>query len=345
MTGKKVLVALSGGVDSTVCVHLLKEQGYTVAGLVLKMSPAHEDTVKAAQESADSLGIPLYVRDKTADFQQYVIDYFAEEYQNGRTPNPCIICNPTVKFKALADAADELGYDWIATGHYAKLEKQNGEVLLKKGNSAKRDQSYMLYRLNQRILSRLLLPLAELEKDEVRAIAAKLGVSAASKPDSQENCFIVDNDYAGYIERHYGKSMPGDFISPEGVPCGKHKGIIHYTVGQRKGLGIALGRPVFIREIDAKTNRIYLADSGNEYFSKVMIEKLTTISGRPLMPASFQAKIRSMAAPCDAQAIPLPNNRAEIVFDKPQRATAKGQSVVLYDGDTVIGGGLIASCE
>ena len=245
----------------------------------------------------------------------------------------------------MADAADELGYDWIATGHYAKLEKQNGEVLLKKGNSAKRDQSYMLYRLNQRILSRLLLPLAELEKDEVRAIAAKLGVSAASKPDSQENCFIVDNDYAGYIERHYGKSMPGDFISPEGVPCGKHKGIIHYTVGQRKGLGIALGRPVFIREIDAKTNRIYLADSGNEYFSKVMIEKLTTISGRPLMPASFQAKIRSMAAPCDAQAIPLPNNRAEIVFDKPQRATAKGQSVVLYDGDTVIGGGLIASCE
>ena len=180
-------------------------------------------------------------RDKTADFQQYVIDYFAEEYQNGRTPNPCIICNPTVKFKALADAADELGYDWIATGHYAKLEKQNGEVLLKKGNSAKRDQSYMLYRLNQRILSRLLLPLAELEKDEVRAIAANLGVSAASKPDSQENCFIVDNDYAGYIERHYGKSMPGDFISPEGVPCGKHKGIIHYTVGQRKGLGIALG--------------------------------------------------------------------------------------------------------
>lgn len=345
MTGKKVLVALSGGVDSTVCVHLLKEQGYTVAGLVLKMSPAHEDTVKAAQESADSLGIQLYVRDMTAEFQKNVIDYFAGEYRNGRTPNPCIICNPTVKFKTLADTADELGYDWIATGHYAKLERCNGEVLLKKGDSAKRDQSYMLYRLDQRILSRLLFPLAELEKDQVRAIAASLGVSAASKPDSQENCFIEDNDYAGYIERHYGKSAPGDFISPEGTPCGKHNGIIHYTVGQRKGLGIALGRPVFIREIDAKTNRIYLADSGNEYFSKVILEQTTTVSGRPLEHAKLQAKIRSMAIPCDAEVWPLPDHRAEVRFDQPQRATAKGQSVVLYDGDIVVGGGFIAACE
>lgn len=345
MTGKKVLVALSGGVDSTVCVHLLKEQGYTVAGLVLKMSPAHEDTVKAAQESADSLGIRLYVRDMTAEFQKNVIDYFAGEYRNGRTPNPCIICNPTVKFKTLADTADELGYDWIATGHYAKLERRNGEVLLKKGDSAKRDQSYMLYRLDQRILSRLLFPLAELEKDQVRAIAASLGVSAASKPDSQENCFIEDNDYAGYIERHYGKSAPGDFISPEGTPCGKHNGIIHYTVGQRKGLGIALGRPVFIREIDAKTNRIYLADSGNEYFSKVILEQTTTVSGRPLEHAKMQAKIRSMAIPCDAEVLPLPDHRAEVRFDQPQRATAKGQSVVLYDGDIVVGGGFIAACE
>ena len=345
MTGKKVLVALSGGVDSTVCVHLLKEQGYTVAGLVLKMSPAHEDTVKAAQESADSLGIRLYVRDMTAAFQKNVIDYFAGEYRNGRTPNPCIICNPTVKFKTLVDTADELGYDWIATGHYAKLERRNGEVLLKKGDSAKRDQSYMLYRLDQRILSRLLFPLAELEKDEVRAIAASLGVSAASKPDSQENCFIEDNDYAGYIERHYGKSAPGDFISPEGTPCGKHNGIIHYTVGQRKGLGIALGRPVFIREIDAKTNRIYLADSGNEYFSKVILEQTTTVSGRPLERAKLQAKIRSMAVPCEAEVLPLPDHRAEVRFDQPQRATAKGQSVVLYDGDIVVGGGFIAACE
>ncbi len=345
MAEKKVLVALSGGVDSTVCVHLLKEQGYTVAGLVLKMSPAHEATVKAAQESADSLGIPLYIRDCTEAFQKQVIHYFVTEYQNGRTPNPCIICNPTVKFKTLTDVADELGYDWIATGHYAKLERQNGEVLLKKGDSAKRDQSYMLYRLNQRILSRLLFPLAELEKDEVRAIAARLGVSAASKPDSQENCFIPDNDYAGYIERYYGKSEPGDFISPEGIPCGKHKGIIHYTVGQRKGLGIALGRPVFIREIDASTNRIYLADSGNEYFSKVFLEAVTTVSGRPLGSARYQAKIRSMAAPCEAETVMLSENRAEVIFDKPQRATAKGQSVVLYDGDTVIGGGLIAACE
>lgn len=246
MTGKKVLVALSGGVDSTVCVHLLKEQGYTVAGLVLKMSPAHEDTVKAAQESADSLGIPLYVRDKTADFQQYVIDYFAEEYQNGRTPNPCIICNPTVKFKALADAADELGYDWIATGHYAKLEKQNGEVLLKKGNSAKRDQSYMLYRLNQRILSRLLLPLAELEKDEVRAIAANLGVSAASKPAQPRKLFYRRQRLCRIYRTPLRKINAGRFYITRGSPLRQTQRNHSLYRRTAKGFGNRVGTTLFL---------------------------------------------------------------------------------------------------
>lgn len=341
---KQVLVALSGGVDSTVCVHLLKEQGYDVTGLVLKMSPAHEDTVKAAEESAGSLGIPLYVRDMTDLFQKQVIDYFAAEYMRGRTPNPCVICNPLVKFKTLTDTADELGIKWIATGHYARLEQNGSEVLLKRGTSLKRDQSYMLYRLDQRVLSRLLLPLAELEKDTVRAIAAELGVSAAGKPDSQENCFIPDNDYAGYIERHYGKSKSGVFISPEGKPCGQHAGILHYTVGQRKGLGIALGRPVFIREIDPESGNIYLADSGKEYFSEILLEDVTTISGRPLEPGTAEVKIRSAAPLCGAFVTPLDAKHAKIAFDVPQRATAKGQSAVLYQGDVVLGGGLIAAC-
>lgn len=343
----KVLVALSGGVDSTVCVHLLKEQGYDVAGVVMKMSPAHADTVRAAQDSADSLGIPLHVRDLTAAFKRLIIDSFADAYKHGRTPNPCVLCNPSVKFRALADTADELGIKWIATGHYARLERRNDETFLLRGKSQKRDQSYMLHRLDQQVLSRLLLPLASLEKEEVRQIAAALGVTAADMPDSQENCFIPDNDYAAYIERYYGKSEPGDFISPEGLHCGKHRGILHYTVGQRKGLGVALGRPVFVREIDPVNNLIYLADSGGEYFSKVLIGGVTTISGKRLKPGRVQVKLRSAAIPCDAtvHTVDKTGSTAELVFDKPQRAPAKGQSAVLYDGDVVLGGGFIDGCE
>lgn len=341
---KKVLVALSGGVDSTVCVHLLKEQGYEVAGLVMKMSPAHDSTIEAAKESADSLSIPLYVRNLTEDFQKKVIDYFAEEYMQGRTPNPCVVCNPLVKFKTLVDVADELGYDLVATGHYARLEWQGDKVILKRGASLKRDQSYMLYRLDQRVLTRLLLPLSELEKDEVRRIAAALGVTAASKPDSQENCFIPDNDYAGYIERHYGKSKVGQFFSPEGKPCGAHSGILHYTVGQRKGLGIALGRPVFIREIDPVTGNIFLADSGQEYFSEISLSDVTSISGEPLIEGEIQVKIRSAATPCNGR-LSVQGECVKVLFESPQRATAKGQSAVLYDGENVLGGGFIADCR
>lgn len=238
MEKKKVLVALSGGVDSSVCVHLLKQAGYEVGAVVLKMSPAHEGTVEDARRSAEEQGIPLVVKDMSEPFQKEVVSYFVSEYQRGRTPNPCIVCNPLVKFKALIDTADEEGYDFVATGHYAKLIRKDSLTYLTKGDSLARDQSYMLYRLGQRELSRLLFPLAELPKDEVRKIAAQIGLSCAQKPDSQEICFIPDNDYARYIEEKYGTSGPGDFISgQEGVPCGRHKGIIHYTVGQRKRLG------------------------------------------------------------------------------------------------------------
>ncbi len=338
----KVLVALSGGVDSSVCVHLLKQQGYDVHAVVLSMSDVHGDTVDAAKEAAYALDVPLEVVDMRDEFEKNVISYFIDEYLNGRTPNPCIVCNPKVKFKALVDTADRLGCDFVATGHYARLIKKDDTTLLLRGKSLKRDQSYMLHRLTQRELSRLMFPLSDLEKPVVREIAASLGLSCATKPDSQENCFIEDNDYAGYIQGRIGKVSGGDFIAPNGEVCGKHSGIINYTVGQRKGLGIALGRPVFVSEIDAKTNKIYLAEQGENKKSEAVITDISIISGEPLeMPFDAQVKIRSVAPPADATIILLDNNMAKIIFKEPQSAVAKGQSIVIYDNDIVIGGGFI----
>ena len=341
---QRVLVALSGGVDSTVCVHLLKQQGYDVTGLVLKMSPAHEETVRAAEESAASLGVPLYVRDMSDLFQKQVIDYFAAEYMRGRTPNPCVVCNSLVKFKALADTADELGIKWIATGHYARVEQSGGETLLMRGVSPKRDQSYMLYRLGQPVLSRLLLPLAELEKDEVRAIAAGLGVSAADKPDSQENCFIPDNDYAGYIERHYGKSKGGVFISPEGKPCGRHAGILHYTVGQRKGLGIAFGVPMFVQKLCPETNQVVLGPDADLYTRRVRCRNLNWMAAPGLSgPTRVTAKIRYNHGGAEGTVRMLGEDLAECVFDQPVRAATPGQAMVFYQDRLVLGGGTICA--
>ncbi|MEG1996506.1 MAG: tRNA 2-thiouridine(34) synthase MnmA [Oscillospiraceae bacterium] len=338
----RVLVALSGGVDSSVCVKLLQEQKFDVGAVVFKMSPAHQSTVDAAVETANVLGIPIFIEDLTALFEQNVISYFINEYMNGKTPNPCVVCNKTVKFKALLDAANKYGYDFIATGHYAKLVKTEDEVFLKRGACDKRDQSYMLYRLSQDVLKRLLLPLSDMEKPSVREIALKSNMPAAKKPDSQEICFIPDNNYSNYIEKRNGKQVPGDFIAPDGKPCGKHKGIIHYTVGQRKGLGIALGEPVFVREIDPKTNNIYLSNNGGELFSYAIINSVTTVSDKPLSQSiNALVKIRSTAALTPATITPLANNKAEVVFRTPQKAVAKGQSIVIYVDDCVIGGGFI----
>lgn len=341
MEKKKVLVALSGGVDSSVCVHLLKQAGYEVGAVVLKMSPAHVKTVEDARRSAKEQDIPLVVKDMEEQFQREVVSYFVSEYQKGRTPNPCIVCNPLVKFKALIDTADEEGYDFVATGHYAKLIHKDGLTYLAKGDSAARDQSYMLYRLHQRELSRLIFPLAELPKDEVRKIAAEIGLSCAQKPDSQEICFIPDNDYAGYIEEKYGASGSGDFISPEGVPCGKHKGIIHYTVGQRKRLGIALGRPVFVKEIDPVTNRVYLADEKDAYEKEMLVSGISMTYPESICDGiQAEVKIRSRATPVPCGVFTEGDN-LRVVFDEPQKAPAKGQSAVLYDGAIVLGGGFI----
>ena len=340
---KKVLVALSGGVDSAACARLLLDAGYEVAGCVLKMSPAHEGTVEDAKLAAEQLGIPLYVRDMQADFRQ-VIEYFMGEYAAGRTPNPCVVCNPTVKFKGMLAAADELGYPYIATGHYAGLRREGDRVYLTRGASAARDQSYMLCRLTQRELLRLIFPLSEMQKPDVRTLAEEAGLSCAGKPDSQEICFIPDGDYAGYIEARLGKFPEGDFISPDGKPCGRHKGIIHYTVGQRKKLGIALGKPVFIRRIDPGENRIYLAWGGDEYDGGMTVSGLSeTFPGafRDGMRCGVKIRSRAAIAPCTLTL--LGDGRAKVVFDRPERAPAAGQTAAFYDGEVVLGGGFIDS--
>ena len=340
----KVLVALSGGVDSSVCTHLLQQQGYTVAGVVLKMSPAHDSVVKAAQESADTLGIPLHIINAEAEFADTVIRHFCSEYQNGRTPNPCIVCNPLIKFRLITEKADEMGFEYTATGHYADIKRlENGRFAVCKASCLPRDQSYMLYRLTQHQLSKLLLPLSHLEKTEVRRIAEEASLPSAKAADSQENCFIPDNDYAAYIEARNGPGKSGYFISPFGEIVAPHKGILHYTVGQRKRLGIALGKPVFIKSIDAKTGNIQLAWGGDEYADGVLLSDMVYQPFEELpQPIHCRVKIRSMAKDAPATLIPLEGGTAKVLFERPLRAPAPGQSCVCYnDEGLILGGGFI----
>jgi len=345
---KAVLTALSGGVDSCVCAALLQRQGYDVRAVVMRMSPLHESTVEAAGEAARALSLPLTVLDLREEFEEKIVSSFLSEYRQGRTPNPCVLCNPTVKFRHLLAEAERQGCALAATGHYARVLEENGEYRLLRAASLRRDQSYMLYRLTQRELPRLLFPLGEMEKEEVREIAASLGLSAAERPDSQENCFIPDKDYGDYVLRRLesspeGAPPPGDFIGPDGLPCGRHGGIFRCTVGQRRGLGVSLGRPVFVKRIDPASNRVYLADAGEPGAGEVRLSQVTTVSGRPLPEdgIAVQIKMRSAARSIEGRVLPLGGDEARAVFDTPQPWPAPGQSLVFYRGDALLGGGII----
>lgn len=339
----KVLLALSGGVDSAVCARILQQQGFAVHGLVIRFSPAHDGAVAAARTAAGQLGIPLEVADCEELFRQAVVEPFCADYCAGVTPSPCVLCNPLVKFRVLADTADRLGIRFLASGHYARVDEREGVFYVRRAVSEARDQSYMLYRLGQDVLSRLCLPAGEFEKADIRQMARDMGLACAEVPDSQEICFIPDGDYAAFIAARGIPDRPGRFIGPDGEDLGPHKGVSHYTVGQRRGLGIPYGTPVFVKEI-LPGGDIRLARAGEEYAAGVTLARTVRTAPGP-WPAGLrcQVKIRSRAPLAGCTVRSLPGGGLDVAFDDPLRAPAPGQSAVLYAGDLILGGGVITA--
>lgn len=342
---KKVAIGMSGGVDSSVAASVLLESGYDVIGINMLLWQNKNAVSNDAKTVCDRLGIKLHTLDFCDEFSKSVIDYFTDEYIKGRTPNPCIVCNKLLKFDAMAKAAKALGADYIATGHYAKIEKceETGRYILKRATADKKDQTYALYSLNQEQLSHLLLPLGDFEnKDKVREYAKEHGLVTADKPDSQEICFIPDNDYSEFIKRRTGNvPKEGNFVDKDGNILGIHKGIINYTVGQRKGLGIAFGKPMFVTHIDAEKNEVVLGEQGTEFSDTLYADRVNFIPFDKLSgPMRVKAKVRYAANPADCT-VSDEGERIKVVFDEPQRAITPGQAVVFYDGDIVVGGGTI----
>jgi len=340
---KKVYVGMSGGVDSSVAALLLKQKGFDVVGINLLLTPEDDGTAnKNAMQVSKVLDIPFKSVDLRDTFKEKVIDNFTNEYLNARTPNPCVVCNENIKFGKLLEIAMQDGADFLATGHYAKVEEQNGRFLLKRSDS-KKDQSYFLHRLNQHQLSKVMFPV-NMSKEQTRKIAQEFNLPVADLPDSQEICFVKDDDYARFITEHTGKaSEQGEFVDTHGNTLGKHKGIMHYTVGQRKGLGIAFGKPMYVTKINPQTNQITLGEEGEQMSNSLVAQDVNYISVDTLCePIRARVKIRCQAPLVDAIVTPLDDKTVKIDFDNAQRAITPGQSAVFYDeDDNVIGGGFI----
>jgi len=333
----KVMVGLSGGVDSAAAAYLLKEQGYEVAGATFRMFDEW-DGAKDAKAVAEHLGIPHYIFDFREIFKKEVLDNFTEEYKKGRTPNPCVRCNKFIKFPAFFEKAQELGYDLISTGHYARTD---GENIFRAKNLAK-DQSYMMYNIDKELIPHLRFPLADLSKDEIRAIAEKAGIPVAHKADSQDICFIPDGDTQGYIERVIGEMPHGKFVDESGKCLGEHKGICRYTIGQRKGLGLSLHAPLYVGKIDPDANEVILVDNESLFKKRLIVKDFHWINGAPDFPIAVSCKIRYAHNPAPALASTyMYDDHALILFEEPQRAVTPGQSAVIYDGDKLLGGGII----
>ncbi len=356
MTNKKALIAMSGGVDSSVAAYLIKNMGFDAVGATMKLFNGYADEarpnsccslsdVEDAKSVAYKLGMPYYVFNFTDKFSECVIDKFVDAYEHGATPNPCIDCNRYLKFEKLYQRAMELKADFVVTGHYAKVLKdgKTGRFLLKKATDITKDQSYVLYSLTQEQLSHTLFPLGDLEKSEVRKIAEKCGFINARKHDSQDICFVQNGKYADFIEEYMNKTYPpGDFLDKNGHVLGRHKGIIRYTVGQRRGLGIAYEHSLYVISINPSENTVILGDEKDLYSKVLYASDINLISVESLdEPMRVKAKVRYSQGESGALISPDKNRVLKVEFDEPQRAVTKGQAVVFYDGDTVVGGGTI----
>lgn len=355
---KKVVVGMSGGVDSSVAALLLKEQGYEVIGVTMQIWQDEAEEIKEenggccglsavddARRVAEKLDIPYYVMNFKKEFRQYVMDYFTAEYLKGRTPNPCIACNRYVKWESLLTKSLGLGADYIATGHYARIEQlPNGRYAIRNSVTAAKDQTYALYNLTQQQLAHTLMPVGAYPKDEIRRMAQEAGLPVAHKKDSQEICFIPDHDYAAFIERECRDSVPGsgNFVSVTGEILGKHKGITHYTVGQRKGLNLSMGHPVFVTRINPETNEVVIGENEDVFSRTLTCTGLNFMSVPDLeQPMRVKAKIRygHSGTPCLIEK--AGEDRIKCTFEEPVRAVTPGQAVVFYDGEYVLGGGTI----
>ena len=354
-TKKDIIVGMSGGVDSTVAVYLLQQQGYNVLGVTLQLADHYikdkskqSGVIEKAKAVCDRFGIEHRVVDRMATFDKCVVNYFADAYFGGETPNPCIQCNLMLKWESLITIADELGIKYVATGHYAKIVKEGKRYALHKGADMKKDQSYFLWRLTQEQLARTIFPLGDITKTEIKKIARELGLPQSNQAESQDVCFIPDNDYKAFLEEYFPESLTeigkGKFVDKDGKVLGEHDGYYRFTIGQRKGLGLAMGEPVYVREIHPDTNTVVIGHSFDMQDVGCTVKELNWWDGNPPEEMTeVQVKVRYRNKGVQARLEPLKDGRYHILFSEPVYAVTPGQSAVFYNGNKVLGGGIILS--